>query len=71
MRDLQLYEQLLLRLRQEKSQQLHVTARDATGPDQLPAIKALAHEAEQLSRLLAALKVLEKDSGTFIKEYLL
>jgi len=70
MRDLELFEQYLIRLRQERYQKTHTCAVEATTPDALYDIKARACEAEQVTRILAALKVLAKDSGTFIMEFL-
>lgn len=68
MRDLQLLDQYLIRLRQERLQQGHAGALK-TAPD-LIQIAVCAHEAELVERIRAALKELEQDPGLFIKGYL-
>jgi len=67
-RDLDLFEQYLLRLRQECLQLGHGHALKAE-PD-LTQIVVLAHEAELIERIRGALKELETDSGQFIRSYL-
>jgi len=70
MRDLDLFEQYLVRLRHEKLQAAHAAALGASALEVLLDIKARASEAELTTRILGALKVLTKDSGDFIKAYL-
>jgi len=68
MRDLDLMAQYLLKLRQERLQQAHA---HALAPEaSLGDIRICAHEAELCNRVLAAAKLLAKDTGQFIKEYL-
>lgn len=69
-RDLNLFEQYLVQLRQEKLQLGHSTARDAIDQREFVHIVARAHEAELIQKLLVALRALNSDPGTFIKEYL-
>ncbi len=70
MRELGLFEQYLLQLRQEKLQQGHNQALNATGPADLMWVKASAQEAELVSKMLVAVRALANDPGQFIKEYL-
>lgn len=70
MQELQLLSQYLIRLRQERLQQGHATALVAQQPSDLVGIVARAHEAELVSRILLALKDLEKDPGLFIRTHL-
>lgn len=72
MRDLDLLGDYLVKLRQEKLQLAHAQALE-TDPEpsrQLFHIKVTAHEAELCSRIREALKVLAKDPGQFIQEFL-
>jgi len=68
MRDLQLLADYLVRLRQEKLQLGHSQA--LADDPRIIHLVITAHEAELCSRILAAVKVLERDSGKFIQEYL-
>lgn len=68
MRDLQLFGQYLVRMRQERLQQGHARALDMTMD--VVDIRLAAFEAELCSRIHAALLVLERDSGRFVEEYL-
>lgn len=68
MRDLDLLEQYLIRLRQERLQHAHGHALEKA-PD-LTQIVVCAHEAELIDRIRAALKELAQDAGQFIKGYL-
>ena len=68
MQELELLGQYLLRLRQERLQQAHAHALHETGV--LVDIKIRAHEAELCSRIYAATRILAKDAGQFIKEFL-
>ena len=70
MQELQLLTQYLIRLRQERLQQGHASSLVAQQPGDLVAIVARAHEAELVSRILAAVKDLEKDPGLFIRSHL-
>jgi len=70
MRDLELFAQYLVRLRQEKLQGAHAATLAATGPQDFVHILARAREAELCSRIHEALKALEKDPGAFIKNHL-
>jgi len=67
-RDLDLVHRYLVRLRQEKLQQGHAKALDpnATVTD----IRVTAFEAELVSRIHEAMKVLTKDPAKFIEEFL-
>jgi hypothetical protein len=69
-RELELLQSYLTRLRQERLQQGHAAALGAGSPDALIQIVARAHEAELVSRILAAVKDLDKDPGVFIKNHL-
>lgn len=68
MRDLDLLEQYLIRLRQDRLQQGHAGALEKA-PD-LTQIVVCAHEAELIDRIRAALKELATDAGEFIKRNL-
>ena len=68
MRDLELLGQYLLRLRQERLQQAHSKTLEAGAT--LLDIKVCAFEAELCNRIHAAVKVLARDAGAFIQEYL-
>lgn len=70
MRELALFEEYLLRLRQEKLQAGHQSALAAVDQRDFPHILARAHEAELVSRILVALRALGSDTGLFIQEYL-
>lgn len=68
MRDLDLLNEYLVRLRQERLQAAHGLA---IHPDaELLQIRICAHEAELCSRIREAVKVLANDSGKFMKEFL-
>jgi len=70
MRELELFEQYLLRLRQEKLQQSHAAAIGASSFESLLDIRAKACEAEFAVRIMGGLKVLKEDPGEFIKRFL-
>jgi chorismate mutase len=67
MRDLQLLDDYLLRLRQERLQLAHAEA--LTKAD-IGHIRIYAHEAELCNRIRVAIKALEHDSGKFIEDFL-
>ncbi len=68
MRDLQLLEDYLVRLRQERLQLGHQRALNADTT--LVELQIYAHEAELCTRIRGAVKALEHDSGKFIEDYL-
>jgi hypothetical protein len=68
MRDLQLLDDYLVRLRQERLQQGHARALDLT-MDVID-IRIAAFEAELCTRIRVAIKALEHDSGKFIEDFL-
>lgn len=70
MRELALFEQFLIQLRQEKLQQGHAAALAATSAEDFPHLFARAHEAELVTRVLVAVRALGADPGQFIKDYL-
>ncbi len=70
MRELALFEQYLVQLRQEKLQKGHASALAAIGAQDFPNIIARAHEAEMVQTLIVAIRALNNDPGQFIKEYL-
>lgn len=70
MRELALFEEYLLRLRQEKLQAGHQAALTAIGPQDFAHVLARAHEAELINRILVALRALNNDTGLFLKEHL-
>ena len=70
MRELELLQTYLTRLRQERLQQGHALALVAQQPSDLVNIAARAHEADLVSRILLAVKDLDKDPGLFIKNHL-
>lgn len=70
MQELELLREYLTRLRQERLQQGHASALVALLPGDLIHIVARAHEAELVSRILGALRDLEKDPGAFIQTHL-
>lgn len=70
MRDLDLLEQYLIRLRQEKLQLGHQAALKAEGTKDFIMVANYAHEAELVERIRRALQELGKDPGEFIKRNL-
>ena len=70
MQEIDLFEQYLVRLRQERLQQGHAAAMAALGPGDMMHVFARAHEAELVSRILAALRELDTDSGEFVRKHL-
>lgn len=71
MRELDLLNEYLVRLRQEKLQLAHQQALQPDDPGRhLLNIRVSAHEAELCSRIREAVKVLAKDPGQFMKEFL-
>lgn len=70
MRELELFAQYLVRVRQEKLQQGHMATLAATGAQDFIHIHSRAVEAELCSRIHTALKDLEKDPAEFIKTHL-
>jgi hypothetical protein len=69
MRELELFAQYLVRLRQEKLQLSHA-ALTAAAPGWAELARLLALEADFCSRVHGALKELEKDPGAFIDHHL-
>lgn len=71
MRELALFREYLVQLRQERLQQAHKHALSATAShvNMLPVV-VCAHEAELCSRIMGALKDLDEDSGEFVNKYL-
>lgn len=70
MRELELFAQYLVRLRQEKLQQSHATLLGDLNDNAIRQARTFAFEAELCSRIHGALKELEKDPGEFIKTHL-
>ncbi len=68
MHELNLFEQYLIRLRQERLQAGHAHALKA--PVDVVQVSVCAHEAELVERIRGALKELEEDPGKFVKGYL-
>jgi len=66
--ELELFEQYLVRLRQEKLQRGHVQA--LSEDCDLLELRVLAREAEFCSRVIRALKSLATDPATFIQDNL-
>lgn len=69
MRELELYEQYLVRYRQERLQLSHQTL-VASEPDWAEKARLYAAQAEVADRMRAAIKTLGVDPGKFIQEYL-
>lgn len=70
MRELALFEQYLILLRQERLQQGHAATLAAVDARDFPHIYARAQEAELVQRILTAIRALGNDPGQFIQEYL-
>lgn len=70
MRELELFQQYLIRLRQEKLQLAHAATLASTGSQDFLHVSNRAHEAELCQRISDALKLLEKDPGQFIAQHL-
>ena len=68
MRDLDLLNEYLVRLRQERLANAHSLTL-ATNPN-WPLVQVCAHEAELCTRIRDAVKVLANDPGKFLKEFL-
>jgi hypothetical protein len=69
-RDLDLLEQYLVRLRQEMLQASHHTLIGDEGDIALRKARGLAQQAELVERIRGAVKELAVDPGQFIKGYL-
>lgn len=70
MRELDLLTQYLVRLRQERLQQSHATLVSDLNDEALRHARTQAFEADLVSRILGAVKDLDKDPGTFILNHL-
>ncbi len=70
MRELALFEQFLIQLRQEKLQQSHAALVSGTTEGDLEWARIYAHQADFIDRVVTALRALNSDPGQFIKEYL-
>lgn len=70
MRDLDLLEQYLLRLRQELLQLAHRTLISDANDLALREARGYAQQAELVDRIRGALKELTQDAGQFVKGYL-
>lgn len=70
MRELELFSQYLIRLRQEKLQLGHMSALTLQDEREFIHVSNRAHEAELCQRIADALKLLEKDPGQFIAQHL-
>ena len=70
MRDLGLFEQYLVQLRQSRLESGHQRTLASTTPADYADIKATAREAQLIAQLLGAIRALAADPGQFIKEYL-
>ena len=68
MHELELLGEYLVKLRQERLQQGHAKALDTDSS--LAEIRICAYEAELITRIRDAVKVLANDPGKFIKEFL-
>lgn len=71
MRELELYRQYLVRERAKHLEQAHKIAVGSNSPDDYQAIANEAKAAALIERLLADLKLLDNDSGEFVKRHLL
>jgi hypothetical protein len=69
-RDLNLFEQYLLQLRQQKLQESHATLIAELNDDAIRRARTLAYEADLIQQLITALRALNNDPGQFIKEFL-
>lgn len=70
MRDLDLLEQYLLRLRREMLEASHRTLIGDADDTTMRQARSLAQQAELVDRIRGAVKELATDSGQFIKGYL-
>lgn len=70
MRELQLLEQYLLRLRQELLQTSHTRITGDWSDEGLREARSIALQADLTDRIRGALKELEKDPGQFVKAHL-
>lgn len=70
MRDLDLLEQYLLRLRREMLEASHRTLIGDANDITMREARSLAQQAELIDRIRGAVKELATDSGQFIKGYL-
>lgn len=68
MRELDLLNDYLVKLRQERLQRGHAKALDANAT--LEDVRICAHEAELVMRIQQAVQVLARDPGKFIQEFL-
>lgn len=70
MRELGLFEQYLIALRQEMLQQSHAALVSGLTDGDAQWARIYAHQAELAQKLVTAIRALENDAGLFIKEYL-
>lgn len=70
MRELGLFEQYLIQLRQTKLQASHQAMIGGITEGDLEWARVYAFEAELAAQVLTALRALSNDPGLFIKEYL-
>lgn len=70
MRELALFEQYLIQLRQEKLQHSHAALVSGPNVADLEWARVYAHQADFIDRVVQALRALNNDPGQFIKEYL-
>lgn len=70
MRELALFEQYLVLVRQEKLQLSHSALVSGIRAEDAEWARIYAHQADFVDRALTALRALNADPGQFIKEYL-
>lgn len=69
MRELGLFEQYLLALRQEMLQTSHAALVGGITAEDAQWARIYAHQAELIQKLITAIRALDHDAGQFIKEY--
>ena len=70
MRELGLFEQYLIQLRQEKLKLSHSVLKSDLNDETVRLARIHAYEADMASDLLTAIRALANDPGLFIQEYL-
>lgn len=70
MREIELFKEYLAKLRAERLQASHQKMLGARTTEEMAAACAVAHEADIVTRIAAALKALENDTGDFVVKFL-
>lgn len=70
MRDLAILEEWLVKVRQSKLNDMQHTLLAAAGPEERLKAQMLAGVAQSLQQIIEGIRLLDKDSGEFVKRHL-